>query len=450
MKSLPLQTKLLFYILGLITCLWCIGLTLAGYHLKAELNKVFDSVLQETAERIFPLALVEILNRDDVKVFQQLPALSEYEERVVYRVVNSMGEVLLKSHNAGDHLWGGKVIEGFKTTENSRIYSLAAIQKRYFIQVLEPLNYRQVALKEAVMLMALPLIFLLPLSFLAVLWLVRKLFKPVKQLSIEVSNRSARDLVPISIDQLPQELLPIPAAINQLMKQVQVALDAERHFTANAAHELRTPLATMKAQIQRLEKRVTDPEYKGKLSQLRISLDHLINLSDKLLQLAKADALSLKLADYHPLTELMIFIIEDFRRSGFENLTLKIPEHEVFAAVDIDAVAIIVKNIVDNALKYRSNNEPVLVELTYDAKIVVSNDCEPLKQENIDNLCNRFYRAPSEQTGSGLGLAIVSTLVNKMGGSIYIESPIRQSHRGFQIVVQLKTDREMNNALQGQ
>lgn len=450
MKSLSLQTKLLFYILGLITCLWGIGLTLAGYHLKTELNKVFDSVLQETAERIFPLALVEILNRDDVKVFQQLPALSEYEERVVYRVINSTGDILLKSHNAGDHQWGEKFTEGFKSTENSRIYSLAAIQNRYFIQVLEPLNYRQVALKEAVMLMALPLMFLLPLSFLAVLWMVRKLFKPVKQLSIEVNNRSDRDLVPITIDQLPQELLPIPAAINQLMNRVQVALDAERHFTANAAHELRTPLATMKAQIQRLEKRVTDSEHRGKLSQLRVSLDHLINLSDKLLQLAKADALSLKLTEYHPLTELMTFIIEDFRRSGSENLTLKLPEHEVFAVVDIDAVAIIVKNLVDNALKYRSTEEQVLVELTHDAKIVVSNDCEPLKQEDVDNLCNRFYRAPSQRTGSGLGLAIVSTLVNKMGGNIHIESPIRQSQRGFQIVIQLKTDHKMNNALQGQ
>ncbi len=174
MKSISLQKQLILRLLLLVTCLWLLGLFLAGVQLKRELNKTFDSALQETAERILPLALVEIFNREEAKLLQQLPALSAHEERLTYQVRNADGEVLLQSHTARQKSFSTPLRNGFDSQDGYRIYTVSAIQSTYFIQVAEPLTKRRDAVLNTLLIMAMPLLLLLPLCLLMAVFLVRQ------------------------------------------------------------------------------------------------------------------------------------------------------------------------------------------------------------------------------------------------------------------------------------
>ena len=437
MKSISLQKQLILRLLLLVTCVWLLGLFLAGVQLKKELNKTFDSALQETAERILPLALVEIFNREEAKLLQQLPALSAHEERLTYQVRNADGEVLLQSHTARQKSFTTPLRDGFDSQDGYRIYTVSAIQSNYFIQVAEPLSKRNEAVRNTLLIMAMPLLLLLPLCLLMAVFLVRQVIRPVRQYGTQLAQRGAGDLTPVTHGNLPHELEPMRQAVNQLMRRLQSALEAERHFTANAAHELRTPLATMMAQTQRLEKTLNDEASRLKAGQLVTTLNHLVNLSDKLLQLAKAESSGLLTDAPQDLSQLLSLIADEYQRSGVQNLQLQLPQQAIKACIDADAFSILVKNLIENAIKHGEANSRIIVRLSGKGELRVVNACEPLNAEQLRRLHERFFRASMTTLGSGLGLAIVDALVKGMGGQMQLLSPASDSDKGFEVSIQL-------------
>jgi two-component system OmpR family sensor kinase len=437
MKAVSLQKQLVWRLLMVVTAFWIIGLLLATMQLNKELNKTFDSALKETAERILPLALVEILNREETKLLQQLPALSAHEERLSYQLRDAANQVVLKSHTADQHDFRPALEDGFDSQNGYRIYTVSAMQGAYFIQVAEPLSYRREAVLHTLLIMTIPLLVLLPLCLLMAVILVRQVISPVKQYGQQLALRGAGDLTPIISNNTPLEIEPMTQAVNQLMLRVQTALETERHFTANAAHELRTPLAILMAQTQRLEKTLGDDTARVKVGQLATTLRHLINLSDKLLQLAKADSGGLLTNAPLNLAELLAMITDEYGRSGNQDIRLTLPDREVLASIDADAFAILVKNLIENALKYSDVSTPIHVQLNNQAVLRVINDCEALQDEHLQHLHERFYRASNNALGSGLGLAIVDALVKSIGGRMQLLSPASQSNRGFEVVIEL-------------
>lgn len=435
MNAVSLQKQLVLRLLIVVTTLWVIGLLLATMQLNKELNKTFDSALQETAERILPLALVEIFNRDDSKLLQQLPALSEHEERISYQVRDAANQLVLQSHTADEHDFSLALKNGFDSQNEYRIYTVSAMQGAYFIQVAEPLSQRREAVLHTLLIMTIPLLILLPLCLLMAVFLVRQVINPVKQYGQQLAFRGAGDLTPIISDNIPFEIEPMTQAVNQLMLRLQSALEAERQFTANAAHELRTPLATLMAQTQRLEKTLSEDAAREKVGQLAGTLNHLINLSDKLLQLAKADSGGLLSDTPQDLSTLLALIIDEYTRSGNQNIYLTLPDNEAMSRIDADAFAILVRNLIENALKHGDANSPIHVQLNDKGELRVINACEALSAQQLSYLHERFFRASNNTKGSGLGLAIVDALIKGIGGKMALLSPANNSLRGFEVVV---------------
>ncbi|WP_205620338.1 ATP-binding protein [Arsukibacterium perlucidum] len=432
-----MQKKLIIRLLIVVTGLWLVGLFFAGFQLKQELNNTFDSTLQETAERILPLALVEIFNREESKLLQLLPALNPHDERITYQVRNAAGQVLLQSHAARLKTFNLPLRNGFESQDDYRIFTVSAIQGTYFLQVAEPLSHRRAAVLHTMLIMTIPLLLLLPLCLLVAIFLVRQVIKPVRQYGIELDQRGAADLTPVAPKTLPHELEPITKAVNQLLLRLQVALDTERYFTANAAHELRTPLATMKAQTQRLAKTLTDEASRLKVAQLATTLDHLINLSDKLLQLAKADSGGLLTATPQDLNALLRLIVAEYQWTGRQNVQLQLPQQPVRACLDPDAFSILVKNLLENAIKHGDRDSPIYVQLKADGELRIINNCNPLSKEQLLQLPERFFRASENTSGSGLGLAIVVALVKGIGGHLQLLSPVSGSESGFEVIIKL-------------
>lgn len=436
MKTFSIQKQLLVRLMVLICCAGLLGLLLTGYQLKKELNNAFDSALQETAERILPLALVEIFNREETKLLQQLPALTEHQERLTYRVLNAAGQVLLQSHTAQQLNLIAPLEDGFINQGGYRIFTISAVQKNYFIQVSEPIKKRNEAIINTLLSMILPLLMLLPLSLIVVVLVIGHVIKPIQRYGEQVSQRSAGYLSPIEPQGLPKELHPISVAVNQLMARLSAAIEAERQFTANAAHELRTPLATLMAQAQRLEKTLHDESDRQKAKQLVGTLNHLINLSDKLLQLAKADSSKLLSDQVQNLQPLLAFIVKHVQQEGASRIRLQHSDRPIQSYIDPDAFFILVKNLLENAMKYGKEGEQIQVSM-HDGELRISNDCDPLPADTLAHLRERFYRASNTTSGSGLGLAIVDAIVTSIGGQVQIHSPVSGACRGFEVIISI-------------
>ena len=290
------------------TVLWLLGVAASGLVAQHEMNEVFDSALEETAQRILPLAVTDILNRESNTGNRTAPALKEHDEYLTYVVRDRQGNLLLQSHDADPGIFAALPREGFTNTSTHRIYGASAVSDTLYIEVAEPLAHRREAALEAGIALLVPLFVLIPVSLFGIWWVVRLSLRPVIEFQHSIEARGASDLSPVNKDRLPEEFEPTAVAVNRLLERLNRALDAERSFTANSAHELRTPLATALAKVQRLKTQLEGQHLKKNVLEVEQALRGLSTLSGKLLELAKAEgggALSHKPHDLVPILAMI-------------------------------------------------------------------------------------------------------------------------------------------------
>ena len=252
MKPQSLQLRLALSLALGVTVMWIAATLAGGFVVRHELDEVFDSAIQETAQRVLPLAAMGIIAQDKSRPAQRIAGVGPHDEFLTYVVRNGEGEILLQSHDAEPEIFPPYSGAGFETTPTHRIYTETAMRGTIAIMVAEPLAHRRKAAFEASAALALPLLGLVPASLLAVWWLVRVNMQPVRTLRAQIELRGSGDLTPVDAAMLPSEIGSIADGVNRLMERLRRALEAERTFTANSAHELRTPVAAALAQTQRL------------------------------------------------------------------------------------------------------------------------------------------------------------------------------------------------------
>jgi two-component system OmpR family sensor kinase len=406
------------------------------------MDEVFDSALEETAQRILPLAVVEVLGREDQGLSQRIATLRNHEEYFTYVVRDAQGRVLLRSHNAEDAAFPPYEGTGFRQTATHRLYYDAALRGTITIVVAEPLDHRAKVARDMQMGLGLPLLVMIPLSLAVIFGVVRLSFRPLRRFGNELAARSARNLSPVRNETLPSELEPIAGAANQLLSRLNAAFEAERSFAANAAHELRTPVAGAIAQAQRLRAETADPQAARRAAEIENSLKRLIRLSEKLMQLARAEGGRLRSGRSADLRPVLQVIVNDFSRSVAPGrLELALPADPVLSDIDPDAFGILCRNLIENALKHGTADAVIHVRLTPDGHLSVSNEGPVLPPEMLQRLTSRFERAGRIGDGSGLGLAIARTIAEGADGSLTLHSPIPDHETGFEAVVTLSTTR---------
>ena len=422
--------------LGLtLTLLWLAATAWTLVDLRHETEELFDSALQETAQRLLPLAVTEIVNRDPEYGAQTLAPISDHEEFFTYIVRDSDGEILMQSHAANPArfpAWDGP---GFTTHDTHRFYSEATLQGAIRLTVAEPLEQRQGVARELAMRLGLPLLLVLPLTLIIVVIAVRLGLGALRRFGADLTGRGASDLSPVSTDGLPRDLRPLADRVNDLLTRLSAAFEAERGFAANAAHELRTPLAGAIAQAQRLRGETADPATAERAVAIEATLKRLTRTSERLMQLARAEGGRLRTdtpADLRPV--LQIITDEIARGADPGSIDLHLPDAPVLSDLDPDSVAIVARNLIDNALRHGAEGRPVHITLDADGQLTVANDGPPVPAETLARLTDRFARAGSAQ-GSGLGLAIVAAIARRAGGTLTLHSPRPDSDRGFEAVV---------------
>ncbi len=428
-----LQARLALSLGLMLTLLWIAAAGATSVILRNEMERVFDSALQETAQRILPLAVVDIIGRDEDHATQRIAALRAHQEFFTYILRDADGHVLMRSHAADPAIfpaWNGP---GFAASSTHRFYSEETVQGTIRLTVAEPLAHRAAALGEIRMALGLPLVVVLPLALLAIVLAVRASLAPLRRFRAGLGARGARDLSPVPTGDLPSELAPAAATMNALLARLRAAFDAERSFAANAAHELRTPLAGAIAQAQRLKAETGDSAARERAAGIETTLKRLTRLSERLMQLARAEGGRLRLDRAADLRPVVRIVADDLGHGAAPGrIRLSLPDRPVMSDLDPDAFAILCRNLVENALRHGDPAAPVEVALSAEGMLTVANDGPAPPPERLSRLTARFERAGGASGGSGLGLAIADAITERSGGRLTLRSPRPGSTAGFE------------------
>ena len=433
-----LQGRLAFSLGILLTVMWIAAAWVTSVILRHEMDEVFDSALQETAQRLLPLAVVDIVGRDEEGVTQRLAVIRDHEEFFTYIVRDDEGRILLQSHAADPAdfpAWDGI---GFRQTATHRLFSDAALQGTVRITVAEPLDHRAAVAREIQMGLGLPLLVLVPLTLLGIALGTRASLAPVRRFRERLAARTARDLSPVPSAGIPSELTPVADTLNGLLDRLRAAFEAERSFAANAAHELRTPLAGAIAQVQRLRAETTDPGAIARAGEIETTLKRLTRFSERLMQLARAEGARLRTDTVSDLGAVVRVVVEDLvRQTTPGRISLIVPAERVMSDLDPDALGIVCRNLVENALRHGAEAEPVQVALEADGTLRVANAGPVVPPEILSRLTTRFERGGANRDGSGLGLAIVAAIAEGIGSRLVLASPRTGHADGFEASIAL-------------
>lgn len=432
-----LRRRLGLWLAASVAALWLAAATMAGLVLQHEIDEVFDSALQEVAQRVLPLAYSELLSREAGDAPQHMAPIGPHREYISYVVRDGQGRVLLQSSDAELMAIPPGLAPGFRTTDRLRTYTEAAVRGTIVVTTAEELGHRAAAVRRAVVALIWPLVALVPIA-LAGVWLsVRLSLKPVLAFRQAIAARGRGNLTPVEADGLPEEMASVAASVNALMERLRGALEAERGFTANSAHELRTPIAAALAQAQRLLAELPEGATRQRARDVASALRRLSRLSEKLLQLAKAEGGGLLAEHPAPLGPVLRHVIAELDRQTDRGVDLVVaipPDDGPMSDLDPDAFAILARNLIENALKHGAADTPVHVRLS-DNGFEVSNLGPVVPADRLAALPRPFERGPTQAEGSGLGLAIAAAVCRGAGLRLDLASPIPGTADGFQVTV---------------
>jgi two-component system sensor histidine kinase TctE len=323
-----------------------------------------------------------------------------------------------------------------------------AATPKVLVQVAETLNKRTRLAWEMVANVVVPQLLLIVMAT-AVIWFgVSRGLEPLQRLRRAVSDRSHLDLSPIDTHDVPGEVRPLVDEVNELMARLGRTFDFQSRFVADAAHQLKTPVSGLKAQIE-LALRENDPErVRHSLAQLYISADRLSRLVRQLLSLARNEPGALDAMQLQPL-DLNAYVLEvsmdwvpqALKRDidlGFEGV-----EHPLVINADRDRLRELINNLIDNAIRYSQPGGRVTVQVSQSdgshCRLAISDDGPSVPVEERARIFERFHRLlGTQEDGSGLGLAIVSEIATLHGARITLEEDIDGVGNTFSVFFPLR------------
>lgn len=429
------QRVTLFSTLGL-GAVWLMAILLMSVVLRSEQDELFDQQLAETAHVLLPLlSLAE--TSDAAGSGAPQPAFA-IDEALIYRLFGLDGRVVRQVDLAGrasmpdlPPLSGA----GFSATAGYRLYVTPFNAEGHALQLAAPLAERREAFREGMIGFLLPMLALLPLTWLLVGWTTRRALVPMRALRAEISARDGSRLDAIDAGDWPEDLVGIVGTLNGFMARLTQALEGERAFATNAAHELRTPVAVALAQVQQLRAEA-DTGQLARIEALERALQRMRRLVSRLLQLARADAGVGFSTGVHDIVALTRLVIADIvPRSAARRIVMVLPAMPVPARIDPDAYAIVLGNLVENALQHGGAEGEITVSARPGPVLEVVNDGPVVP--DLDALSRRFSRRESGN-GFGLGLHICGQIVEQAGGRLELISPAPGRDDGFMARVFLR------------
>jgi two-component system sensor histidine kinase QseC len=432
-----LRTRLLASLLGASVLVW---LPVAWWNYldaRHEAEELLDAQLAQTARLLLAQTRHELVDEaeDHLSAFEALDTreLHPYEQKLLYRVSNARdGRQLLASPNPPPPVPAAATGYADVTRDGVawRVLVTEDSGRQLRVEVAQAAAIRHELARHVAMHLTLPLGIGLPLLGLLIYLLVGRGLRPLNDLAGKVAARTETNLAPVGEAALPAEARPLVKALNSLLARLNQALEQERRFTADAAHELRTPLAALKVQAQVALASPREADRRHALEQVLAGTDRATRLVEQLLRLARLDPLagldqtrSVNLVEL--LEEVRHELAEPARRLG-----QRLVRHDVGQASavvgDPDLLALALRNLVENALRHTPAGSVIelgAVAAAGETRLWVADNGPGVAPEELERLRERFYRGrDTHHEGSGLGLAIVQRVAELHGARLELEN----------------------------
>ena len=310
------------------------------------------------------------------------------------------------------------------------------------IQVAVTLNRRNSLTNKILIGIVVPQLFLVLVSFLIISISVKKGLAPLTDLQNAVSNRSEQNLSPINLPNIPEEVYLVANSVNHLMQQLQNLIASQNRFIADAAHQLRTPLAGAQAQLELAELEGNPAILKSTLPKVYLSLDRLLHTVNQLLVLAKSQPEAISMIKMEPvdLNRITKAVAADMVPTAIQkNIDLGFESSAIPAVVmgNVERLKELLYNLIDNAIRYTQSGGKVTVAINVThtkVELMVVDNGPGISVIERDKIFDRFHRVVGTgEEGSGLGLAIVKDITNLHGASISVSD--NKKHQGLQVLV---------------
>ena len=421
-----LRMQLLVFLLAAIVLAGAVQGALAYRGALAEADALFDYHMQQTA-----LAL-----RAGLPVGAQgmgtAPAPEDENHEFIVQVWTHEGLRIFESA-VGAALPQIAVLGFANVQARGGTYRVFSMQTRsQVIQVAQNMAARRDMARALALRTLAPLAFMAPLLVLIVWWGVSRSLAPVERVRRQLAQRQADDLSPVNDAQLPDEVQPLVGELNLLFERVQRAFDAQQHFVADAAHELRSPLAALRLQLQGLQRAGDDAARAAATERLSSGIDRATRLVEQLLTLARQEAstVTTEPVDLRAIAPLALADVAPAAQARGMDMGL-LDSDAATVPGNAEALRMLARNLLDNAIKYTAPGGQVDVQVRADnghAVLTVEDSGPGIAPEHRERAMQRFVRTTAAEDGapgSGLGLAIVQAIAQAHGATVQLDASPR-------------------------
>jgi len=429
---------LLAFSVASVVCLF-----ISVHIVQSEYDELLDLSLSAKGNLLLPLVLADHTSGNsavsDPLARIEGPSLDD-DEKGVFWLLDAAGRVLRHTEFMPPDLDRPQISEpGFWTVGEFRYFVTPPDPNGNRLKIGEHLTERNESFLGTLLGISFSLVTLVIIAFVIMRRAIKQVQSSVVRLSTEIGDKSETNLTPIDPATAFEELTPAIETLNALMARLDKAILSERSFATNAAHELRTPLAVSLAHIQRLRAATDDPDISQRATVVEAGLKRLIHLIERLLQLSRVQSGLGKLDRKSDVNQVVDLVLQEAaqRRDQSTSVSIFPPTGTFASSIDPDALAILLTNLVDNAVKYSRGPDPVRIDSREPGRVTITNDCDPLSGQDLAAIKNRFVRKSSGLDGYGVGLAIANTICDQSGAEMTISSPAPGSERGFAVTVLL-------------
>lgn len=436
MSAPSLQQRLLAWVLGVVVAVWGAAAALTWIDARHELDELLDAHLAQAAAL---LVVQQIGDLHDEDAAVDAPTLHRHAPKIAFQVFHE-GRLALRSANApaapmiapGERFRSGVLTVRIGDTD-WRVFAAHGAERDVQVYVGEQMRSRASILWAVLRGSLQPLAVALPLLALAVWWSVRRGTAPLRRLGRALAERQPQALQSVRVPDAPAEMQPLLDALNGLFERIAALMESERRFTADAAHELRTPIAAIRTQAQVALAESDDALRRHALQATLQGCDRASRLVEQLLTLSRLEAAEAPVLAPLDLAALVRGVVAELAPKALARQQII----EVDAAVpcqvrgEATLLAVLVRNLVDNAIRYCPPGARVHVAVGQDdgdgrVQLTVEDSGPGMDEAARQRLGERFFRVlGSGQPGSGLGWSIVQRIAQVHGATLGVQPSAR-------------------------